>query len=312
MEGVDMRACLALALCGTILASSARAVDGVKEINQACASGSGCFAGDGAGFPVQILTAGSYRLTSNLTPPDQNTSVIVIGVAPGGSTNAFGVSVDLNGFAIQGTNTTRPCSAPGNGRGVTSSERATVVSNGHVRGMGSTGVELTNVSARVENVIVEQNCGDGILVGNASLVIEAISRFNTGQGINAGATSQILGSVADQNGANGIYAQNGASLVTNCTANANGFSGVNMGTQFSSLVTDTVANINGQHGIVVDADSLVLRSTTNNNGINGVTAENLTSGLGFLTSNGNPSAAVSGFTSVLGCSVLAGALSCPP
>jgi hypothetical protein len=306
MEGVDMRLRPVLALIGTILASSARAVDGVREINQACASGSGCFAGDGAGFPVQIGTAGSYRLTSNLTPPNQNTSVIVIAL------NAEGVSIDLNGFAIRGTNTTRPCSAPGSGRGVSSSARATVVSNGHVRGMGSTGVELTNVSARVENVIVEQNCGDGILVGNASLVIEAISRFNTSQGINAGATSQILGSVADQNGANGIYAQNGASLVTNCTANANGFSGVNMGTQFSSLVTDTVANINGQHGIVVDADSLVLRSTTNNNGINGVTAENLTSGLGFLTSNGNPTAAVGGFASVLGCSVLAGAQSCPP
>jgi hypothetical protein len=306
MEGVDMRLCLLLALGGTILASSARAVDGVREINQACASGSGCFAGDTAGFPVQIGTAGSYRLTSNLTPPNQSTSGILIDPL------AEGVSIDLNGFAIRGTNTTRPCSAPGSGRGVSSGARATVVSNGHVSGMGSTGVELTNVSARVENVIAEQNCGDGILVGNASLVIEAISRNNTGQGINMGATSLIVGSVADQNGASGIYAQSGASLVANCSANANGLSGIDMGTQFSSLVVDTVANLNVQQGIAVDAASLVLRSTTNNNGINGVTAVDGTSGLGFLTSNGNPFASVSGFTSLLGCSVLAGAQSCPP
>ncbi len=47
------------------LATSAFATDGVLEINQTCAVQTGCFAGDTAGFPVEIDVAGSYRLTSN-------------------------------------------------------------------------------------------------------------------------------------------------------------------------------------------------------------------------------------------------------
>ena len=76
-----MRTALGNALRGMLIVaaitSSASAVDGVLQINQACASGPGCFAGDTAGFPVQILARGSYRLTTDLTPPSQSTNVIV-------------------------------------------------------------------------------------------------------------------------------------------------------------------------------------------------------------------------------------------
>ncbi len=46
--------CFLLAISGP-----AHAVDGVLEINQACAVNAGCFAGDTAGFPVTITGAGS-------------------------------------------------------------------------------------------------------------------------------------------------------------------------------------------------------------------------------------------------------------
>ncbi len=64
-----------IALLAVGLTSPALAVDGVLEINQACAD-SGCFSGDGAGFPVIISAAGSYRLTSNLVVPNENTDGI--------------------------------------------------------------------------------------------------------------------------------------------------------------------------------------------------------------------------------------------
>ena len=77
-----------------LLAGPALAVDGVGEINQTCATATGCFSGDAAGFPVTISTSGSYRLTSRLVLPNENTDGILV------STSS--VSIDLNGFEITG------------------------------------------------------------------------------------------------------------------------------------------------------------------------------------------------------------------
>lgn len=57
-----MRIAARLTLIVAMLASPAYAVDGVREINQACAAGPGCFSGDTPGFPVEIHFLGSYRL----------------------------------------------------------------------------------------------------------------------------------------------------------------------------------------------------------------------------------------------------------
>lgn len=70
------------------------AVDGVTEINQTIALSGGVTPGDAAGFPVTIDQAGSYRLTGNLTVPNENTTAVVISVE--------GVTLDLNGFSIIG------------------------------------------------------------------------------------------------------------------------------------------------------------------------------------------------------------------
>ena len=82
---------LSLAL-GASFAGSALAGDGSREINQACADNTGCFTGDATGLPVKITGAGSYRLTSNLIVPDENTTGIEVSTSD--------VSIDMNGFAI--------------------------------------------------------------------------------------------------------------------------------------------------------------------------------------------------------------------
>lgn len=120
----------------------AQASDGVLEINQTCAIQTGCFAGDSAGLPVTIAASGSYRLTSNLAIPNENTDGIQI--------NADDVSIDLNGHAIQGPVTcagTPLACVPdtGTGRGVfdnVSTRRGSSVKNGAISGMGSTGISL--------------------------------------------------------------------------------------------------------------------------------------------------------------------------
>lgn len=91
--------CLAIVLMLLAAPMPAFASDGVLEINQTCAINGGCFSGDAAGFPVTITTPGNYRLTSSLS----------VGAFVGGiSVASSDVSIDLNGFTVQGV-------APGGG-----------------------------------------------------------------------------------------------------------------------------------------------------------------------------------------------------
>lgn len=85
----------------------------MREISQACAVNTGCFAGDTAGFPVTIAVSGSYRLTTDLV----NTNANVHGIRVA----ADYVTIDLNGFRVAGPVTcsgvgpTLTCSRGGTG-----------------------------------------------------------------------------------------------------------------------------------------------------------------------------------------------------
>lgn len=75
--------------CGGALAT-----EGALEISQDCAA-NGCFAGDTAGFPVQIAAGGSYVLTSDLSVGEFESAVDVS--VTGGS-----ITIDLGGHVIDG------------------------------------------------------------------------------------------------------------------------------------------------------------------------------------------------------------------
>src|SRR5438046_155584 len=79
-------------LCGSL--GNLYAVDGVVLIDQNRALAGGVTPGDAPGFPVTLSVAGSYRLSGNLTVPDENTNAIVV--------SADNVTIDLNGFSILG------------------------------------------------------------------------------------------------------------------------------------------------------------------------------------------------------------------
>jgi hypothetical protein len=248
-----------MAMIALFIATSAGAVDGVLEINQACAFGSGCFVGDAAGFPVEISNPGSYRLTSNLTQPTPNTPVISI--------NAGEVDVDLNGFAIQGANVYPGppggnCTASGTGVGVVSSIRRVAVRNGHVRGMGSDGIVLTN-TAHVERIVAEDNCGDGVRVGVGSLVIDTIARANRRDGIQPGSVTVVRNCVAASNGENGVNGSSSDIVVDGCVADSNGLDGVVGGA--GSQIRGCLTLLNGDDGIEVQSSGLVIESVANDN-----------------------------------------------
>ncbi|MEO8603522.1 MAG: right-handed parallel beta-helix repeat-containing protein [bacterium] len=240
--------------------SLAHGVDGVIEINQARALAGGVTSGDTPGYPVTISQPGSYRLTGNLTLPNANLDGIQVA--------ASAVTIDLNHFTIRGPNTwdggVTDCSAGGDGRAVfaDSAYSGVVVSNGAVVGAGFSGVVLLGNNGRIERVIAEQNCFEGLRVGNASLVIDSTSIRNRGYGVTLGPSSRVTGTIANLNHSGGIRTSGtGYLTVESCITNGNGHDGIIAGIR-STIQGNQVAN-NEVNGIVADAGSSVLDNIVN-------------------------------------------------
>lgn len=205
---------LAASLATLLLApTSARATDGVREISQVCAVVTGCFPGDAAGFPVVLVEAGSYRLTSNLSVPDENTSAISI--------RDHGTTVDLNGFTIQGPTTCSGdgtgCAPLGGGVGIAGndggSHQETTVRNGVIRGMGAIAI-FCDRGCTVENVRLESNGDSGIVLSNGPGILRRnVIRNNAGDGIFA--IGVMTENVVERNGGTGIFDRGSSTVSTN-------------------------------------------------------------------------------------------------
>lgn len=238
-----------LALAALTLAfawTPARAVDGVIEVNQARAIAGGVTPADTPGFPVTIDVSGSYRLTSNLDV-DESTNAIEV------TANARDVSIDLNGFAIQGpVQCSFPpaslCSPAGTGYGISGQGDKLHVANGAIRGMGSRGISTGfNVYLWAHAITVSQNGLLGILAGGAAVITD---------------------SIADRNGNDGIAVYSG-SVVRGCTSSYNGEYGINA--PYSTVVNNSAVG-NKNNGIAAGGGSTVMGNTTSSNGGNGIQA----------------------------------------
>jgi hypothetical protein len=158
---------LILALLLSLVANPALAADGVLEINQTCAVQTGCFPGDGAGFPVTIALTGSYRLTSNLRR--------TLGLGQNGNyidVLADDVSIDLGGFSISCDNGFGDgCTGKGSGIAVANvlNVEGTSVRNGSISGMAENGVTLGRQS-EATGLRVRRNGDRGISVNGGSVV----------------------------------------------------------------------------------------------------------------------------------------------
>lgn len=237
---IRLAAGLLIATAGALTAT-VHAQGGRLEINQACATGDGCFSGDSGGFPVTIDTSGSYRLTGNLTLPDANTGGILI--------EAGDVTLDLNGFAIQGpvecTSETgetgvTSCSASGTGTAdsgirVFGGDNVTI-RNGTIRGTGFAGISCNATECTITGVRAISNASNGISVTNDGVVRDCIAKANGNVGISGGT---------------GVY--------TNNLARANGDDGfsINDSDPHGSVVRGNSAVGNGDEGITCGECSLI-------------------------------------------------------
>ncbi len=259
-------------LLGMALATPARAVDGVIEINQAKAKVGGVTPGDTPLFPVTISQPGSYRLTSNLDVTDasarpsgtlaENTTAIQVTVD--------NVTIDLNGFMIKGptvcSGAPLTCSPTGSGIGIdvsspTGPQTGSAVMNGTVQGMGLFGIIFgTGVPvSRAEKVLAVHNGLSGI---SAARVTDCMALYNGGNGILGNA---VTGSIAYGNSSNGIL----ASTLANSEADSNGVNGV----VAALTVTNSTATSNGSYGILA---TTVTNSTAERNGLAGINATTVT------------------------------------
>ena len=195
-------------MCVSSLAIAAGAVDGVLEINQACAVNTGCFTGDSAGFPVTISSTGSYRLTSDLSNSDANLDGIFVGT--------HRVSIDLNGFSIIGPVSCigggggLTCSGTGSGKGINAiSYRHVTVVNGTIQGSGNDGAFLGD-QCRFEDVAAKYNGRFG-LGGSTCVVRDSSAHSNLDDGFSFG-TLVIDGAESIANKGAGYRAISGASI----------------------------------------------------------------------------------------------------
>lgn len=262
-----MRSTLTLLLLA--LATPAFAVDGVLEINQTCAVETGCFAGDGPGFPVAIDRGqpGSYRLTSNLSWGDPDASLIEV--------RDDHVRIDLNGFTLSGPTScsgfgsTLSCTPAGSGSGVAVVPADTItgieVRNGVIRGMARSGIGL-GPEARVEDMLVVSNGFIGVEVGRQSHVKNCQVLRNGASGI-TGFSSHISSNEVAGNKQAGIVVIDG-SVISGNVIHGNGSNAINSGSFGTSGGTLIVDNAVAQNGgpASLDATDSYARNNFRGNG----------------------------------------------
>ncbi|MBC7940407.1 MAG: hypothetical protein H7Z19_11685, partial [Chitinophagaceae bacterium] len=143
------------ALAALTAGASAQAQVAINQTTALAGTDYGFFQ-DPPGFPVAIMSAGSYKLTSNLTVP--------LGVS-GVEIWAPGVTLDLNGFEIRSASGAT-CQHVGNSYGVSCpntlgktgveiKQGSAVLRNGRISGF-YTGL-LFKGADHIENLIIENN-----------------------------------------------------------------------------------------------------------------------------------------------------------
>jgi len=185
----------------------------------------------------KITQRGSYYLTGNIQ-----------GVAAkhGVEITASGVTLDLNGFDLQGV------AGSLDGVSVTANPLTNIaVVNGSVRNWGDAGVDLVSFAAfncRVEGVLASGNSGSGVGISQGSTVLNCSAYQNAGFGISV----------------------NHGSTVSNCTAAYNAFSGISTGGVIGCTVSNCSAFANSGSGIVAGSDSTVAGCTATTNTLDGI------------------------------------------
>lgn len=260
-----------LSLALFAMAGTAGAGAGLVEINQTCATTTGCLDGDSPGFPVTIggATGKSYVLTSALSTTSLIQPMIRI--------TSNRVSLDLGGFSV--SNTVSSNTAPDVIEGTAFAGYA-VIRNGSIRGGGRGADFSASAGTRIESVLFLNNGAGGIAVGDDSLIRDnrlTTSTATTGSGILTGDRSSVSGNLVENSSNDGIQVGDGCTVSGN-TVTDSGSDGIDAG-RGSNIFENTVRD-NGSSGIRVDSSARISGNSSYSNEIDGIVA-----GFGSLISD---------------------------
>lgn len=226
----------------------------VVEIDQACASGAGCFEGDAAGFPVEItgVAGSSYRLSSDLVVPDANTTAVEI--------SADDIALDLGGHTIRGVTTCSglpaSCSSSGSGHGVSVSGDSAEISNGAIEGAGADGISASGFGTRAQDLRIRWSGARGMTLERAASVARCTILENGATGIDLFGFRESLhltDSVIEGNGGAGVQAATG--LIASNQIRDNGGAGVSVFGGGAVLLRDNLIESNDLAGLSVGSGS---------------------------------------------------------
>ncbi|TVQ64502.1 MAG: right-handed parallel beta-helix repeat-containing protein [Phycisphaerales bacterium] len=184
----------------------------------------------------QITESGSYYLTGDVLGETGKHGILV-------SSSAAYVVINLNGFTLLGES--------GSFAGIFSQASRIVVRDGQIRGWGARGINGTNTSVTLEDLLVEGN-----LLGGASGGVNVASRArrcaflnNSGWGLNVGIGSVVESVRAEGNtpaasigaAGDGIIVR-ADSLVERCIARNNAGDGVRGDNGYTARMTTSAGN----------------------------------------------------------------------
>ncbi len=163
-------------------------------------------------LPYTISTQGSYYLTHNL---------VATGGAAGVIINADNVTIDLNGFTLDG--------AAGSGSAISMplASRDITIFNGAVTGFPGGGIDGTNVkNCNVAQVHLAQLAGTALIVGPGSLVRDC-NAISCGNGFSLPDTGIIHDCLANSISGD-AFLLGYMSIATHCVVNGSGGTGMHL------------------------------------------------------------------------------------
>ena len=202
--------------------------------------------GDGVNT-YRIAQPGSYYLAGNLVGESGKSGIGVF---------ASGVTIDLNGFTVQGV--------AGSGSGITASGTfdGVHVLNGQVRGWGGNGVLVVGEGCRIAGVLSAENAATGIAIGTSSVVESCTSTSNGIAGFSIGTNSLARGCSAYLNQSAG-FSNSANAVIESCTARQNVGNGFSTG--FGAVVVDCSSRANGGAGYSIGTGGVVSRCSAYQN-----------------------------------------------
>jgi hypothetical protein len=207
--------------------------------------------GDAPGFPISITVSGSYKLSGNLTVPNENTTAIDItnGVAT--------ATIDMNGFSINGPTVCdisipTVCAPVASGSSIfdpgvgirSGATQALSIRNGAIVGMGRYAIFVFGAPVvHVDAIQVRHTGLGGILIGSGSVVNSEISRTGgIAVSLNQGL---VKGNYINRNADDGVASTGFPITVVDNTIGQNGGAGIDFASTGSYSGNTLYSNLGG-------------------------------------------------------------------